>query len=172
MTTDTLMTERGDLPDYAEVAEDLCVQALEADATPDEMRAVVWAVAACAETAQVAIVAPDATTMRGLRRLAERRLLAFRDCGHGTVEVQLIPPGSWYWETPKYAPASTTRERDLYDASGELGLLLLEARAGVPHQPQTVRAALVSADAARLRSARTHGWSYGAMADDDANDAR
>lgn len=58
-----------------------------------------------------------------------------------------------------------TRERDLYDASRELGGLLLEAREGVPHAPTTIRGAIEAADAARLRSAEANGWSYGPLAD-------
>lgn len=64
------------------------------------------------------------------------------------------------------------RERELYDATRELGGLLLEARAGVPHQAQTIRSAIEAADAVRERSAEARGWSYGPMADALASEDR
>jgi hypothetical protein len=57
------------------------------------------------------------------------------------------------------------RERELYDATRELRLLLLEARAGVPHQAQTIRCAIEAADTVRERSAEARGWTYAPMAE-------
>jgi hypothetical protein len=100
--TDTLMVERGDLRHYAVVVEYLCQDALDADLTREELRALIWAIAACADTGQVGIVRhppwfmPEARIVRGLRGLAKRGLLAFRETPD-QIEVQMLPPDHWFW---------------------------------------------------------------------------
>lgn len=61
--------------------------------------------------------------------------------------------------------ATTEVIRELYDSAYELGGLLIEARAGVVHQPETIRTAIEQADEARSVLAEIYEWSYGAMAD-------
>jgi hypothetical protein len=93
----TIMTDRGDLPDYGSVVLDLCWDARQHKLSHDELRALVWAIAECAETAQVSIVWPGSVIVDGLRGLAGRGLLSVRDSDMGGVEVQMLPPDHAYW---------------------------------------------------------------------------